>query len=158
MSARLGLPRAVVGGARGLAQRLLARMAFGRQALLSPGVMRPCRVASDGHIFFSVVGFPLPSFLNRTVFAFVSLVPLCFLGSRYAASSDAATLERTAVLYLRDVCEYLVSFSAPQAFPGICWKATRAPGHSSARAPRAAVCLKKKKRKKKKSPDFYKKH
>ena len=52
MSARLGPPRAVVGGARGLAQRFLARLAFGRQALLSPGVMRPCRVASDG-LFFS---------------------------------------------------------------------------------------------------------
>ena len=29
----------------------------GRQALLSPGVMRPCRVASDGYIFFRMWAF-----------------------------------------------------------------------------------------------------
>ena len=140
MSARLGPPRAVVGGARGLAQRFLARLAFGRQALLSPGVMRPCRVASDGQFFSSVGGFSLSSFLLRTDFAFVSLGLLCVLGSSHAASSHAATLEQSAVFFTQRRLRVSGFLFGSAGFSGICWKATRAPGHLSARAPRAAVC------------------
>ncbi len=40
----------------------------------------------------------------------------------------------------RGVCVCLAIFSVMQAFLGYCWRATRAPGHSSAQAPRAADC------------------
>ena len=99
MSARLVLPRAVVGNARWVAQRLVAWMAFGKQAPLSPGVMRPCRVASDG-LFFSRLS---PSHFRLFRFGRFLLLRLRFspvfsaptpqhpAGSSYAASSDAAT-------------------------------------------------------------------
>ena len=97
MSARLGLPRAVVGGARWVAQRLVAWMAFGKQALLSPEVMRPCRVASDGLLFSSVIGLPLSLSSCRAVIVFAPWAFSRFLGYSHAASSDAAHLDRRVV-------------------------------------------------------------
>ena len=91
MSARLFLPRAVVGGARVVAQRVVAWLVFGTQALLSPGVMRPCRLASDGSSFSLVVGSPSSC---RAMFAFVALIFLRFLGPSDAATSVAASLEQ----------------------------------------------------------------
>ena len=64
---------------------------FGTQALLSPGVMRPCRLASDGYSFSLVVGSPSSC---RAMFAFVALIFLRFLGPSDAATSVAASLEQ----------------------------------------------------------------
>ena len=71
----------------------------GRQALLSPGVMRPCRVASDGYIFFGC-GLSLSSSSYRAVLAFSPSVFLCFIGYSHAAPSGAAPFERIAVTLL----------------------------------------------------------
>ena len=80
-----------------VAQRVVAWLVFGTQALLSPEVMRPCRVASDGQLFSSVIGLPLSLSSCRAVIVFAPWGFLRFLGYSHAASSDAATLDRRVV-------------------------------------------------------------
>ena len=153
MSARLGPPRAVVGGARGLAQRFLARLAFGRQALLSPGVMRPCRVASDGQ-FFSRWG---ASHFRHFCFGQILRLSL-WVSSVFSAPATLHPVTQQLscgqrFFFTQGRLRVSGFLFGSAGFSGICWKATRAPGHLSARAPRAAVCLKKLLKKKRNSSD-----